>query len=268
MILYPHAKINLGLNILTKRSDSYHSIESLFLPINLVDLLEFKESDADRFTLSGLPLDSSFADNLVWKMIEQIRAEFAIPPLEIHLHKQIPFGAGLGGGSSDAAFMLRGINDYFQLNLNEEQLLQNAINVGSDCPFFLKSTAQFAKGRGEELSVFPNPVKDLKLLLIIPPFSISTPKAYADLQLNTEIRDLKSTLKKPIQQWKKELKNDFEFSVFKDFPILDRLKKELYKAGAIYVSLSGSGSALYGLFPEKKPIDLKTKMPFYWLDFL
>lgn len=268
MILFPHAKINLGLNILTKRSDSYHNIESLFLPINLVDLLEFKESNADRFTLSGLPLEGSFANNLVWKMVEQIRAQFAIPPLEIHLHKQIPFGAGLGGGSSDAAFMLRGINNYFRLNLNEEQLLKNALNIGSDCPFFLKSIAQFAQGRGEELSVFQNPIKDLKLLLITPNFSVSTPKAYADIKLNTEARDLKSTLKKPIQQWKKELKNDFEVSVFKEFPILDRLKKELYKAGAIYVSLSGSGSALYGLFTEQKPIDLKTKMPVYWLDFL
>ncbi|MBN1650561.1 MAG: 4-(cytidine 5'-diphospho)-2-C-methyl-D-erythritol kinase [Bacteroidales bacterium] len=270
MLCFPFAKINLGLAVLNKRSDGFHSIESLLYPIQMYDILEIiedKTSRVDEFSVSGLALDIAREDNLVWKALLFMRRHFDFPALKIHLHKQIPSASGLGGGSSDAAFTLKAINQLFQFAVDESTLKTYAAELGSDCPFFIHSFAQYARGRGELLEPFELKISSLKLLLIIPDFSVSTQEAYAKIKSNKKQTSPKEILNQPIENWKKHLKNDFEAVVFNDFPSLGAWKKELYRKGAIFVSLSGSGSAMFALF--EKQIDLKPagNYRFYWMNF-
>lgn len=267
MLWFPFAKINLGLTVVNKRSDGFHNIESLLYPIKLYDILEIIEAEKDELSLSGLSLDIIPEENLVWKSLLLLRKEFDFPFVRIHLHKQIPTESGLGGGSSDAAHTLVAINQLFQLNIGEDKLALLASEIGSDCSFFIKSKPLYAKGRGDFLKDFELNLKPLKLLLIIPDFSISTKIAYSKI---ITIKDQKTPfeiLKKPIENWKMNLKNDFETLAFKNFPFLLNVKEQLYRNGAVYVSLSGSGSAMYALFSSEKAIKLPEDYESYWLNF-
>ena len=268
MLCFPSAKINLGLSVLSKRPDAYHSIESLLYPIQLVDILEIIENqDRDEFTLSGLSLEIPIEQNIVLKTLKLLRSHYSFPKVKIHLHKQIPSGAGLGGGSSDAAHTLLTINKLFQLAISRKKLKDLASQIGSDCPFFIDSAPQYASSRGEILEPFELNLKPLKLLLIIPDFSISTEFAYSKIKIEKHIVLPKDALNQPIKKWRQLLKNDFEISIFAKFPELNHLKENLYLEGAIYASMSGSGSAIYGLFSDEIVVDLPINYQQFWLDF-
>jgi 4-diphosphocytidyl-2-C-methyl-D-erythritol kinase len=264
MILFPNAKINLGLHVLSKRTDNYHNLETLMHPVGLCDILEFLPStEAEtRFTLSGVPVSGNLEENLVYKAYLLLKERYPLPRLRIHLHKMIPSGAGLGGGSSDAAFMLKGLNEMFSLRLSVDALHCFAADLGSDCSFFIENVPALVSGKGEKLTPVINYIKNYKLLLFFPGFPVSTAEAYRGVIPSSEKDSLSSVLEKDISFWKKNLKNDFEKSVFEKFPELGRLKEKLYEYGADYASLSGSGSAVYGLFNKtfKTPAELKKNL--------
>jgi len=267
MLCFPQAKINLGLAVLEKRSDGYHSIESLMHSIALFDILEIAQGKQDKLSVSGFPLNCSTEDNLVWKALILMRKHCGFPPVEMHLHKLIPSGAGLGGGSSDAAHTLLALKKMFKLDISKNKLRGLASELGSDCPFFLEAKAQYAKGRGELLESFSLNLEQQKLLLIIPDFSVSTQRAYSKVEAKQPQILPGQVLEMPIENWKPLLKNDFEKIIFDEFPFLKDLKETLYQKGAVYSSLSGSGPAMYALFKEKTEIELPDNYKHYWMDF-
>jgi len=267
MLWFPFAKINLGLSVKNQRSDGFHNIESVLCPIPLYDILEINPSATDTLTLSGLPLTISRSENLIWKALQALRTFSDFPSVNIHLHKQIPPETGLGGGSSDAAHFLKGITQLFKLALSKESLADIATTLGSDCPFFMQNHPLFASGRGEILSAFSLPVSQLKMLLLIPKESISTAEAYQNIIKYPHTDSNWDFAKQPVTQWKDLLWNDFEPFVFERYPYLAKLKETLYKSGAYYVSLSGSGSALYAFFPKETPIKLPENIRYYWFHF-
>ncbi|MCB9013174.1 MAG: 4-(cytidine 5'-diphospho)-2-C-methyl-D-erythritol kinase [Bacteroidales bacterium] len=252
MILFPNAKINLGLHVLSKREDNFHNIETIMLPIGLCDILEFLPSgeEVTELKLSGIEITGEMKENLVYRAYARLAEDHHLPALKIHLHKLIPSGAGLGGGSSDAAFMLKGLNEYFHLNLSKQELLSNATELGSDCAFFIDNQSAIAYGRGEILEPVNNMNENLHLALFFPGFPVSTREAYEGVVPDASREKLFSIYNKEFSVWKEHLKNDFENTVFRKFPELENLKTELYRAGAVYVSMTGSGSAVYGLFGE------------------
>lgn len=252
MILYPPAKINLGLRIIRKRQDGFHDLESLFYPVPLYDILEIipSEGNNDLFTQSGLILDGDKSDNLVMKAVRMMRETFGIPPLNVHLHKIIPAGAGLGGGSSDAAFCIKMINSIFNLNLSVFRMKELASALGSDCAFFVDPQPSIATGRGEVLESFHLSLKGLSLVIIIPEIYISTAEAYKEIEPEVSKTDFKELLKLSPYEWKGKLANDFEKSIFIKNPVLPSIKAFLYSENAVYASMSGSGSAIYGLFRD------------------
>lgn len=251
MITFPNAKINIGLNILNKRADNYHNIESLFLPIPLKDALEIVPSSSLQFSSSGIPIDCDEESNLVLKAYRLLEKDYHLPPVKIHLHKHIPFGAGLGGGSADAAFTLNMLNAMFELGLGAELLERYAAQLGADCAFFVKNEAALARGIGDELTVLDFKLTGWHLLLVKPDIHVSTPEAYRYVQPQMPDIPLVEVLKSPVEQWEGNVKNDFEASVFKTQAALAEIKNELYNLGASYAAMSGSGSSIFGLFREK-----------------
>ncbi len=252
MITFPNAKINLGLNVLSKRSDGYHNIESLFCPLFLQDALEIlPTSGAFEFTSSGLKLDCALENNIVVKAYRLLATDHHLPSVKIHLHKNIPFGAGLGGGSADAAFTLKMLNEMFDLQLSESQLVNYASQLGADCAFFIKNKPAIAGGIGDVLTPFDLNLSGWHLLVVKPDIHVSTLEAYRYVVPLIPVESLSVVLEKPVDMWRDSLKNDFEASVFKQYPALEMVKKQLYDAGAVYASMSGSGSSIYGLFKEK-----------------
>ncbi|WP_339794362.1 4-(cytidine 5'-diphospho)-2-C-methyl-D-erythritol kinase [uncultured Imperialibacter sp.] len=260
MITFPNAKINLGLQILRKRPDGYHDISSLFLPIPLQDVLEIVEAKSLSFTSSGLPIPGSSDDNLCLKAYHLLKKDFELPPISIHLYKAIPMGAGLGGGSADGAFMLVMLNEKFGLGLSNTQLEDYAAQLGSDCPFFVKNEAAIASGRGTELSSFPVNLKGNYLLLVFPGIHIGTREAYAGVKPNDQQKTITEILSVPVSSWKDMLINDFEQSVFPNHPSLGEIKEKLYADGAVYASMTGSGSTMYGIFEGKPKLKLANEM--------
>jgi len=248
MIAFPNAKINLGLYITEKRPDGFHELETVMVPIPLTDALEFVESDHAKFEISGIEIEGDQQNNLVLKAYHLLKDKYKLPSLQIHLLKKIPFGAGLGGGSSDAAFMLKMLNDYFSLNLLDEELEKYAAELGSDCPFFIGNKPVLAKGRGEIMEEISLNLSGYYLLLIKPPFEISTREAYSNITPAKMRISLKALVDFSIQSWKENIKNQFEKTIFPAYPELEEIKRILYDCGAIYASMSGSGSAMYGLF--------------------
>lgn len=248
MVTFPNAKINLGLQILRKRPDGYHDISSLFFPIPLCDALEVIESKKLSFTSSGLPIPGNTDDNLCLKAYHLLKADFELPQVSIHLHKVIPMGAGLGGGSADGAFVLSMLNEKFRLRLTQKQLESYAAQLGSDCPFFIGNQAAIASGRGTELTPHAINLKGHYLVLLFPGVHIGTREAYAGVKPNAAQPTITDGLGAPVDQWKELLKNDFEDSVFPGHPLLPRLKDLLYQTGASYASMTGSGSTIYGIF--------------------
>lgn len=248
MILFPPAKINLGLKVLFKREDGYHELDTCMVPIPLLDVLEILPAEEFSFHQTGIVIPGANADNLCVKAYQLMVENFSISPVYIHLRKEIPMGAGLGGGSSDAAYVIKGINELFKLNCSVEKMEGLAATLGSDCPFFIKNEPQIAKGRGEILSVSNINLHGFFLKIVNPGIHISTKDAFAEIEFGNESLSIEEILQSPIATWKNELKNDFEKNIFKNHPILDEIKEKLYAEGAIYAAMSGSGSTLFGIY--------------------
>lgn len=252
MLAFPNAKINLGLNILSKRPDGYHNLESCFYPIPWTDVLEITKSKKLSFKSTGLAIPGDEENNLCIKAYHLLADDYDLPPVHIHLHKVIPMGAGLGGGSADGAFVLKMLNEISGLNLPAESLEHYAARLGSDCPFFIQNKPVFASGTG---TTFQDVTIDLSgnyLAVFHPGIHIGTQEAYSEVQPHIPAERIIDLVKKPIEKWKAVLRNDFEDSVFPKYPQIKLLKEKLYHSGALYASMSGSGSAVFGIF-ETKP---------------
>lgn len=253
MITFPNCKINLGLNIIAKRPDGYHDIETVFYPLPLQDALEIIGSDKLEFSSSGRPIPGDPKGNLCVKAWHLLKQDFPrLPPVKIHLYKNIPIGAGLGGGSADAAMTIRLIDEKFQLQLTAEQQAHYAGQSGSDCAFFIYNRPCFATGRGEELEPLRLDLSAYSFLLVAPPVHIDTRWAYSLIEPRLPGLPLKEILRLPVEQWKGRMENDFEEGVFESYPLIKAVKEQLYVKGAIYAAMSGSGSAVFGIFPKNK----------------
>ncbi len=255
MITFPNAKINLGLNIIEKRPDGYHNLETIFYPINLQDALEVtrQEGNNKEYTLriSGMALDGDPEENLVVRAYKLLKNDHPqIQPIDIHMYKHIPAGAGLGGGSSDAAHMIKLLNEKFALGLGAEQMEKYATQLGADCAFFIKNQPVFASGIGEIFEPIELSLKGYHIVLVKPDIFVSTRDAFSQIKPERPAVSLKEIVKQPIESWKGSMKNDFESSVFQKFPEIAAIKDELYDLGAVYAAMSGSGSAVYGIFRE------------------
>ena len=251
---HPNCKINLGLHIVGKRPDGYHNLETIFLPVHeLCDELEIVPAAGAAPTMrqDGIVLDNAPGDNLCMRAYRLLHDEFGIPPVDITLHKHIPFGAGLGGGSSDAAFTLKMLNEMFSLGLGTADLEQRAVRIGADCAFFIQNRPAYATGIGDQLEPIDLDLSAYRIAIEIPPQEhVSTREAYAGLQLHGGIRpDLRQAVRQPVAQWRENIVNDFEASVFPAHPAIAALKDDMYRRGAHYAAMTGSGAAVFGLFP-------------------
>ncbi|OPZ29520.1 MAG: 4-diphosphocytidyl-2-C-methyl-D-erythritol kinase [Bacteroidetes bacterium ADurb.BinA174] len=265
MICFPNAKINLGLNIVSKRPDGYHNLETVFYPIGLKDALEIVPSESNepyRFFQTGIEIKGNADDNLVIKALKLILQEKEISPIDIHLLKKIPFGAGLGGGSSDAAFMLKLLNNNFGLGYSDADLMRFAAKLGADCAFFIKNKPAFASGIGDELEEIELDLSDYFFVLVKPDIFVPTIDAYSMVSPKQPEISLKKIIKKPVSEWKEVMKNDFEPSVFKKYFEICKIKEQLYDRGAVYASMSGSGSSVYAFF--EKETDIRFDNCFVW----
>jgi len=272
MVVFPNCKINLGLHILDKRKDGYHNLQTIFYPLPFTDVLELIPNKGSKtaieFTGTGIAIDGKPEDNLCIKAYHLLKKDFPqLPPVKVHLHKAIPMGAGLGGGSANASFMLRSLNEKFGLLIPESQLIQYALQLGSDCPFFIKNKPCFAKGRGELLEEIVLDLSAYKIIVVNPGIHINTGWAFSKLADGSKAPgsliwsdglnppDLFNDLyEQPVETWKNILKNDFEIPVFEAYPAVKAIKETLYTYGALYASMSGSGSTVFGIFT--KSVDL------------
>ena len=255
MILFPNAKINLGLNITAKRADGFHNIETVFLPIALQDVLEIifsnnKKVEVD-FSSSGLAIDVNPENNLCVKAYKLLQQDFDLPHIKMHLHKTIPMGAGLGGGSANAAFTLQLLNQQFLLNLNNNQLINYALQLGSDCPFFIINKPCFATSRGDILTEISLNLSDFQLVIINPAIHISTGWAFASIKPALPKLSIQQAIKQPIEIWKNNIINDFEAPIFEQYPIIKNIKNTLYQHNAIFASMTGTGSTVFGIFKKE-----------------
>lgn len=254
MITFPNSKINLGLHIVEKRSDGYHNLETIFYPIPLEDALEVTVSGNGTqpfsFHQSGASVSATPEDNIVVKAYLMLSQKYHLPPIDIYLHKHTPSGAGLGGGSADAAFMLKMLNGMFALGLSTNTLEEYAAQLGADCTFFIRNKPTFAEGVGNIFTPVDLSLKGYQLLVVKPDVFVSTKEAFAHITPQKPQLNLTEVIKHPIEEWKEILKNDFEESIFRLFPAIAQIKSQLYEEGAIYAAMSGSGSAVYGIFAE------------------
>jgi len=252
MVLFPHAKINLGLQVIEKRQDGFHNIVSCFYPIGWCDVLEIIEKPELTFKATGLDIPGHRNQNLCLKAYHLLREQFHLSPVYIHLHKVIPIGAGLGGGSSDAAFMLKGLDRLFSLSLSPQELKELAAALGSDCAFFIESRPALATGKGEQLEEIEISAPGKYLVVVTPPVQVDTGAAYGMLTPKKPAVDLREALSSPPGQWSGLITNDFEGPVFDRYPAIGRIKQTLLEAGAVYASMSGSGSSVYGFFDQEQ----------------
>jgi 4-diphosphocytidyl-2-C-methyl-D-erythritol kinase len=263
VIVYPNCKINLGLRILEKRTDGYHNLETIFYPIPLSDILEIIENpdpeNSPNFPLStsGLPIQGTPSSNLCVKAYKLLKKDFPkLPWVRVHIHKVIPIGAGLGGGSSNGAFALTTYNQVFNLGISDEKLAEYAAELGSDCPFFISNKPSYAKGRGELLEPIQLDLSAYTFVVVNPGIYINTGDAFRDIKPAFPEKSLTEIIKAPLERWKDELVNDFEIPIFKKYPDIAAIKDDLYVAGALYASMSGSGSTVFGIFRKDKPLTL------------
>jgi 4-diphosphocytidyl-2-C-methyl-D-erythritol kinase len=250
MIVFPNSKINIGLNIINRRPDGYHNLETIFYPLNIKDALEIIEADELSFESSGLEIPGRLEDNLCIKGYHLLKKDFKLPPIKIHLHKRIPIGAGLGGGSADAAFFIRLLNQNFNLGLTDDQMVDYARRLGADCAFFIQNKPVFAFDKGDEFEPVKLDLSKYKIVLVMPPVHVSTAEAYSGVKPAPVQQSLMELIYKPVTEWKNYIKNDFEVSVFKNNPVIRGVKAALYESGAIYASMSGSGASVFGIFDE------------------
>ena len=251
MLTFPNAKINIGLNITEKRPDGYHNLETIFYPIELCDTLEFVQTEEAKFSYSGLEIEGDSDNNLIMKAYRLLKEEFDLPAINIHLHKAIPMGAGLGGGSADAAFMLKMLNKEFNLGLSVSELEQRAAKLGADCAFFIENKPTLAKGIGNIFEPTTINLSGYHIVLIKPDVHVSTAEAYGGCKPQRWTTPLEEAIKQPITEWKNYIFNDFEKTVFIAHPELAEIKEMLYEKGAIYAAMSGSGSTIYGIFDKE-----------------
>ena len=266
MIIFPCAKINLGLNIVSKREDGYHNLETVFYPIPLYDALEIKNMDEEfpsdvrcDLKVSGNAIECDEQSNLVVKAYNLLAQDFELPRVHAHLYKRIPSEAGLGGGSSDAAFMIRLLDDRMRLNIGIAEMERYAAKLGADCAFFITAEPSFATGIGNILAPADGPHGNLHgyyIAIVKPDVSVSTRDAYQQITPQKPVKSCRDIVRQPTQTWKDELTNDFEAPVFCQHPILSDIKQQLYDLGALYAQMSGSGSALFGIF-RNKPIEIQ-----------
>jgi 4-diphosphocytidyl-2-C-methyl-D-erythritol kinase len=270
MICFPSCKINLGLRITQKRADGFHALETVFYPISLTDALEIIIEPDTRaapitFTSSGLAISGDPTDNLCYKAYFLLKNDYSsIPKIKMHLHKKIPMGAGLGGGSSNGAFTLVTLNQLFNLQLSEQSLLDYALQLGSDCPFFIINTPAFATGRGENLIPTTVNLSGYTIIIVNPGIAISTKLAFSLITPKIPNSNLAAIIQQPISTWKDELINDFEQPIFNTFPELSNIKETLYQKGAVYASMTGTGSTIYGIFPTSIMDSLSFNFPSHY----
>lgn len=260
MIVFPNCKLNLGLHILRKREDGYHDLQTIFYPLPLKDALEVVRHPAPltnvEYSGSGLPVQGDLSNNICIKAYHLLKQDFPdLPPIKMHLHKTIPMGAGLGGGSADGAFTLRLLNQKFNLGISEEVLLQYALQLGSDCPFFIRNQPSLATGRGEILEPLSPDLSGYQFVVVNPGIHVNTGWAFSQIQPLADRPSLKENIQLPVERWKEFLSNDFESPVSRLHPEISRIKAALYENGAVYAAMTGSGSTVFGLFAkEARPV--------------
>lgn len=270
MICFPSCKINLGLRITQKRADGFHALETVFFPISIKDALEIiiePETSAApiTFTSSGLAINGDPSDNLCFKAYGLLKKDYpTIPNIKMHLHKTIPMGAGLGGGSSDGAFTLVALNQLFNLQIPEQALLDYALQLGSDCPFFIMNTPAFATGRGEILKPINVNLDGYSIVIVNPGIAISTKLAFSLITPKVPDTNMEAIICEPVTSWKEKLINDFEQPIFNSFPELANIKETLYQKGAVYASMTGTGSTVYGIFPTSMMDTLSFNFPTHY----
>ncbi|PWT71595.1 MAG: 4-(cytidine 5'-diphospho)-2-C-methyl-D-erythritol kinase [Bacteroidetes bacterium] len=251
MIVFPNGKINIGLNIVGKRTDGFHDLESVFYPVPIRDALEVVPADQFRFSAYGHPIPGKKDENLCLLASKSVQKLYPdLDEIEIILYKNIPMGAGLGGGSSDGACTLKLLNQYYELNLTDMQLLELASELGSDCPFFIYNKPSWVRGRGEMISTIDLDLSSFSILLVYPDIHIDTAWAFSQITPKFPSVPIVELVKRPLAEWKSSVTNDFELPVFNKFPPLASIKNKLYEAGALYASMTGSGSTIYGIFEK------------------
>jgi 4-diphosphocytidyl-2-C-methyl-D-erythritol kinase len=268
VIAFPNCKINLGLHVLRKREDGFHELDTVFYPVPWTDVIEIirdegTEPDID-FRSSGLHIYGSRDKNLCVRAYQLLEADHPLPPVRMHLHKILPIGAGLGGGSSDAAFVLKLLNELFRLRIAATKLESYAAILGSDCPFFIQNKPVRATGRGEIFEQVKVDLKGFHLVIVKPRVHVSTSEAYSGITPRAERESLRQIIRKPVAQWKDVLVNDFEASIFRKHPSVRKIKEQLYKLGAVYASMSGSGSAVFGLFNQSSDVHMHFRSATVW----
>jgi len=251
MLSFPNAKINLGLHITEKRPDGYHNLESCFYPVGWTDVLEIIEAPEMMFSSSGLDIPGEAAGNLCLKAYHTLKQDYDLPPVHIHLHKVIPVGAGLGGGSADAAFTVKLLNEKFALNLTIARMEDYVRPIGSDCAFFIENQPRYCYGKGDQFEEITVPLAGYTIVLVYPALHIATGEAYAGIQPRLPATPLRQVLTRPLREWKHTLVNDFEARILVRHPMLFSIKEKLYEAGAVYAAMSGSGSTFLGIFEKE-----------------
>lgn len=261
MLRFPNAKINLGLNITAKRADGYHNLETVFFPIPVTDVLEIVH--AEKYTnqgcnlfLYGIAVEGNDEDNLCVRAYHLLKKDFKqLPAVDIHLYKNIPMGAGLGGGSADGAFMLSMLNEKFNLNISRPKLIEYALMLGSDCPFFILNKPCFASGRGEVMEELNINLNGYKMVIVNPGIHVNTKEAFSKITPSLPASSIKDIVKKDVSEWKELLVNDFEKPVFEIHSSIKEIKEVLYKSGGLYASMTGTGSTVYALFAAETSFD-------------
>ena len=257
MINFPIAKINLGLNVVSKREDGYHNLETVFYPVPIKDALEvfpmedgFPSDVRCDLKVTNLFIDGDEQKNLVVKAYNMIAQDYELPRVHVHLYKHIPTQAGMGGGSSDCAYMIRLLNEMFSLGMSDEKMIGYAARLGADCAFFIKAQPAYAEGIGEKLQPISIDLSGCKMLVVRPNIPVSTKEAFSLITPQVPKKNCLDIVRQPIETWKDELVNDFERSVFAIHPEIGRLKEMMYEQGAVYAAMSGSGSSVFGLFSD------------------
>lgn len=255
MIAFPNAKINIGLTIVKKRNDGYHDLETVFYPVMIRDVLEIVEAEELSFSLSGLAVPGRQEDNICLRAYHVLSRDMQLPQVKIHLHKNIPIGAGLGGGSSDASSFIKLMNDKFSLGLSNEKMENYASQLGADCAFFIRNQPVFAFEKGDKFESVPLDLSRYFIVLVMPDIHVPTSAAFRDIISSPSARNLKDLIKNDVTEWKDSVANDFEPGIMRQYPGISSIKESLYNSGALYASMSGSGSSVYGIF--EAPVKLE-----------
>lgn len=255
MKIKPCAKINLGLNVVSKRADGYHDLETVFYPVPIYDEIEIREATETKLEIKGQPVEGDAEKNLVMRAYRMVAERYTLPSVHIILDKQIPMQAGMGGGSADGAFTIRLLNEQFGLGMSTAEMEQMAARLGADCPFFIQATPAYAEGIGERLSPIPLDLSRYRMVVVKPPVAVSTREAFGGIKVKRPAKNCRDIIMQPIDTWREQLVNDFEDSIFPLYPQLADIKRRLYELGARYAAMSGSGSALFAFFDEAPSLE-------------